>query len=344
MGLRDQMNMQAVYVTEDQEFHVGEFPLREPVGDEVLIRTHYSGISVGTEFTAVRGTRYYGEFPYVLGYQGTGAIAQTGPEVTRFEEGDPVYFRANSMDLALGTAKVRNRSGTWASHVIHSEKTVVEPLPAGVDGATGSMFVMPAVGLNAVDMAGVRMGDYVAVQGVGLIGLGALAACFLRGAKPIAIDMAPNRLALAAEFGAVATIDPARENVLERVLEITDGKGADVSIEGTGVRSLIDQAISLTRREGKFIFLAVYGEAPVELQFMPAHQSRIQAFFPCDDGQEPCREAVLHQMALGALPWHKTISHHIKVDEMPEFCARVLAGDAPDLLGSVIDWQVPNAL
>ena len=338
------MNMQAVYVTEDKKFHVGEFPLRDPVEDEVLIQTHYSGISVGTEFTAVRGIRYYGEHPYVLGYQGTGVIAGLGPDTTRFKEGDPVYFRSNAMDLFLGDTKVNNRSGTWASHVIHSEKTVVEPLPTGVDGATGSMFVMPAVGLNAVDMAGIRMGDHVAVQGVGLIGLGTVAACFLRGAKPIAIDMASNRLALAEEFGAVATINPAQENVLERVLEITDGKGADVSIEGTGVRSLVDQAISLTRREGKFIFLAVYGEAPVELLFMPAHQKRIRAFFPCDDGLEPCREAVLNQMALGALPWHKTISHHINVEEMPEFCARVLAGEAPDLLGSVINWQVPNAL
>ncbi len=338
------MKMQAVYVTEDRKFHVGEFPLRAPRGDEVLIRTHYSGISVGTEFTAVRGTRHYGAYPFVLGYQGTGIIAGRGPDVQRFKEGDAVYFRSSVLDLFLGSARVANRSGTWASHVIHSEKQRVEPLPAGVDGATGAMFVMPAVGLNAVDMAGIRMGDYVAMQGVGLIGLGTLAASFLRGARPIAIDMAPNRLALAREFGAVATINPATEDVRARVLELTDGRGADVSIEGTGVRSLIDQAIALTRQEGKFIFLAVYGEAPLELLYMPAHHRRIQAFFPCDDGQEPCREAVLHQMALGALPWHKTISHRIPVDAMPDFCARVLAGKAPDLLGAVIDWQVPNAL
>lgn len=338
------MNVQAVYVTEDRKFQVGEFPLPDPEGDEVMIQTHFSGISVGTEFTAVRGTRYYGEHPYVLGYQATGVIAGTGPDVTRFKEGDPVYFRGNGMDLRLGGQRVHNRSGTWASHVIISERQKVEPLPPGVDGATASMFVMPAVGLNAVDMAGVRMGDYVAVQGVGLIGLGTLAACFLRGAKPIAIDVAPNRLELARQFGAAATVNPEKEDVQARVLEITDGRGADVSVEGTGVRPLINQAIALTRNEGKFIFLAVYGEAPIELLFMPAHHRRIRAFFPCDDGQEPCREAVLHQMAAGALPWHKTISHHVTVEEMPDFCARVLAGEMPELLGSVIDWQVPNPL
>ncbi len=338
------MNMQAIYVTEDRKFHVGEFPLRAPVGDEVLIQTCFSGISVGTEFTAVRGTRHYGAFPFVLGYQGTGVIVDRGPDAQRFQEGDAVYFRSNAMDLFLGDTPVANRSGAWASHVIHSEKQRVELLPAGVDGATGAMFVMPAVGLNAVDMAGVRMGDHVAMQGVGLIGLGALAACFLRGAKPIAIDTVPRRLALAREFGAVATINPVTEDMPARVRELTDGRGVDVAIEGTGVRSLIDQAIALTRREGKFIFLAVYGETPLELLYMPAHHRRIRAFFPCDDGQEPCREAVLHQMALGVLPWHKTISHRVEVDEMPNFCARVLAGDVPDLLGAVIDWQAPNAL
>lgn len=338
------MKVQAVYVTADKTFHVGEFPLRALQGDEVLIQTHYSGISVGTEFTAVRGTRHYGDFPFVLGYQGTGVIADRGPDATRFNIGDAVYFRTSTLDMQLGGTVVANRSGTWASHAIHSEKRRVEPLPSGVDGATASMFVMPAVGLNAVDMAGVRMGDYVAVQGVGLIGLGVVAASVLRGARPIAIDIAENRLALARQFGAVATINAAREDVEAQVRLLTDGRGADVSVEGTGVRALIDQAIALCRPMGKFIFLAVYGEAPLQMQYMPAHHRRITAYYPCDDGQEPCREAVLHQMALGALPWHKTISHRIPVADMPSFCARVLANEMPDLLGAVIDWQIPDAI
>ena len=338
------MKMQAVYVQADKTFRVGEFPLRALEGDEVLIRTHYSGISVGAEFTAVRGTRYYGEYPFVLGYQGTGVIAGVGPQATRFKEGDPVYFRRNALTLKLGGVTVHNRNGAWASHVIHSEKRLVEPLPAGVDGAAGAMFVMPAVGLNAVDMAGVRMGDYVAVQGVGLIGLGAVAACFLRGAKPIAIDLAPQRLRLAAQFGAVATLDPAREDAAARVQALTGGRGADVAVEATGVRALVDQAIALCRPHGKFIFLAVYGEAPLETLYMPAHHRRLTAYYPCDDGQEPCREAVLHQMAVGALRWRQTISHRVAVDDMPAFCARVLAGEMPELLGAVIDWQAPDPL
>ncbi len=338
------MKARAVYVTEDKTFHVGEFPVPALKDDEVLIETHYSGISVGTEFTAVRGVRYYGEYPMILGYQGTGVIADTGPRATRFQAGDRVYFRRNAMSMQLGDQEVLQRSGTWSSHVVHSEQRLVEPLPQGVDGATGSMFVMPAVGLNAVDMAGVRMGDYVAVQGVGLIGLGVLAACFLRGAKPIAIDVVDKRLDLAREFGAHAVINPAQEDVQARVREITGTDGVDVSFEGTGVRSLIDQAIALCRQHGKFVYLAVYGEAPLEFLYMPAHHRRLTTYFPCDDGQEPCREAVLHQMALGALPWHKTISHHILADDMPDFCARVLHNQVPDLLGSVIDWQVPGAV
>ena len=47
-------------------------------------------------------------------------------------------------------------------------------------------------------------------------------------------------------------------------------------------------------------------------------------------------------MALGVLPWHKTISHKIPVEDMPEWCARILNRQTPELLGSVIDWQVPN--
>ena len=336
------MQATAVYVNEDKTFHVGTFPIPDLAGDEVLIRTHYSGISVGTEFTAVRGTRYYGEFPMVLGYQGTGRIEAVGPEVERFQPGNPVYFRTSTMPMEVDGKEVLQRSGTWASHVIHSEKQRVEPLPEGVDGATASMFVMPAVGLNAVDMAGVRMGDWVAVQGVGLIGLGVVAACFLRGAKPIAIDMMANRLHLARQFGAAAVVNPSDGDVLEQVRAIAGSDGVDVSFEGTGVPSLIDQAISLVRMHGKFVYLAVYGEAPVATRFMPAHHRRLTAYYPCDDGLEPCREAVLNQMALGVLPWHKTISHKIPVEDMPNWCARILNHQTPELLGSVIDWQVPD--
>ena len=85
------------------------------------------------------------------------------------------------------------------------------------------MFVMPSVGYNAVNMAGVQMGDVVAFHAVGPIGLGALVAARLRGAITIAIDLNPKRLQMAQALGADHVIHAGEEDVKARVEAITPG-------------------------------------------------------------------------------------------------------------------------
>ena len=60
-------------------------------------------------------------------------------------------------------------------------------------------------------------------------------------------------------------------------------------------------------------------------------------FFPCDDGLQPCRRAVVKSIASGVLPWEKTITHRISCAEAPNTYARINGGDE-DILGVVIRW------
>jgi len=99
----------------------------------------------------------------------------------------------------------------------------------------------------------------------------------------------------------------------------------------------IDAAIALRRPLGSFVWQGNYGEAPIALHFLPPHVRRLRMFFPCHDGLQPCRRAVLKDMAAGALRWDRTITHRIASAEAPAIYRRIHWGKL-DVLCVVIRW------
>ena len=335
------MKSSALICNAQQEFSLQEFDIPGLAPTDMLVRCNWSGVSVGTEFAVIRHKITYGPFPICTGYQAVGIVEDIGADVSRFEVGDKVYYRRSFLPMEVGGEPVTSCSGAHSSYAIMPEDAEVEIMPDGVDEATGALFVMPAVGYNAVDMAGVQMGDVVAFHAVGLIGLGALAAARLRGAETIAIDLNPRRLDMAKELGAAHVIDASElsaDEVRVRVEEIQPG-GADVVFEGSGIPSCLDLAFPLARLKGKFVFLGHYGKAPVSFNYLVPYAKQLTAFFPCNDGLAPCRQAVLRNIATGAIPWHRTITHRVAASEAPNLYAKINRNDLPDLMGAVIQWS-----
>jgi len=332
------MDAQALIATAEQQFVLHECPIPDPTPTQLRVRTLYSGVSVGTEFAVIRGKLDWGAFPICTGYQAVGMVEQVGANVERFQPGDKVYYRRNYLPLTLGAQPVNLAAGTHCSVAMMEESAEVAHLPPGVDDATGSLFVMPSVGYNAVNMAGVQMGDVVAVQGVGLIGLGALVAARLRGAITVAIDLNPHRLERAHRLGATHTINSATADVAAALDTIQPG-GADVVFEATGIADCLDAAFGLARKHGKFVFLGNYGNASISLHFLVPHGKQLTAFFPCNDGLAPCRAAVLRNIASGAIPWQQTITHRVDAADAPALYAATNRAELPDMLAAVIRWS-----
>ncbi len=335
------MKNSTLICTAQQEFSLQEFDIPTLGANDLLVRCVWSGVSVGTEFAVIRNKISYGPYPICTGYQAVGYVEDAGADVTEFAAGDKVYYRRNYLPMIVDGQPATVCSGAHSSYALMPEDAEVEHLPEGVDEATAALFVMPAVGYNAVDMAGVQMGDVVAFHAVGLIGLGALAAARLRGAETIAIDLNAQRLEMAREMGAEHTIDATGltpDELAARVQEIQPG-GADVVFEGSGVPSCLDLAFPLARLRGKFVFLGHYGKEPVSFNYLVPHGKQLTAFFPCNDGLAPCREAVLRNIARGAIPWEKTITHRVDASEAPELYAKINRDELPDLYGAVIRWS-----
>ena len=153
--------------------------------------------------------------------------------------------------------------GGWAEYIHLMPGVHVIPLPEALDwrafmaGGCG----MPTA-LHAVTLADIAFGDTVVVQGAGPVGLCAAALAQLRGAGAVIVIGGPAlRLQAAARLGADATIDIAHTTPEERqahIRDLTHGRGADVTIEATGVPDAVPEGMRLTRDAGRYVVVGQY--------------------------------------------------------------------------------------
>ncbi len=335
-------NARALMCSEKQEFSIEDVVVPDPGPMEVLVRTRWSGVSIGTEFAIVRRKLAWGNYPLVTGYQGAGVVEGAGGEVSHLSVGDTVYFRGQSKMAFADGGEVSCVSGTHASMVVTNADATTShgaaQLPDGVPEDAASLFVMPAVALGAVDMSNPRMGETVVVHGCGQIGLGAVAWCVLRGCVVVAVDLQANRLEAAKKLGASVVINGTDENVGEEVAKVAPN-GADVVFEATGISACIDPAVWLCRPYGTFVWLGNYGQELFPFNFLSPHGRRLTMYFPCDDGGPPARRAVMQNLASGALRWSEVITHRIEPDEAPALFDRINKNNADDVIGAAIKWS-----
>lgn len=330
---------EALVVTEDGSVSLKQVHLPDVKAANIKIRTELSGVSIGTEMSLIHSRISWGPFPMVTGYQGVGVVEETGDEVEGFSVGDTVYYRHNGpIELTDGSG-VTAASGTHCSHVVLDSKNNrgLDQLPEGVNPAAGSLFVMPAVGLHGATMAGVTHRDRVAVVGCGLIGLGVVAACAGAGAEVIAFDLDEERLALAARFGATRIVRVGADSIEDDLTPFAHW--ASVTFEVTGVPGLIEPALQLPETHGRFVWQGNYGDRTVGFSFLPVHMRQLKMLFPCNDGLEPTRRAVLRKMAGGTLPWEQVITHTVTPTEALDLYRQLINDTAPGVLGAVIDWR-----
>jgi S-(hydroxymethyl)glutathione dehydrogenase/alcohol dehydrogenase len=264
-----------------EPLEVQELDLAEPKEGEVLVRLVACGVCHTDLFTA-SGADPSGYAPTVLGHEGGGVVERVGPDVHDVAVGDHVvtlfspqcrrciHCRDERTNLCLaireqqglgylpdGTARlsrdgdpVRHFMGcsTFAEYTVMPEIALAKVSPeAPLDRA--ALFACGlSTGLGAaMNTAKVKPGSTCVVFGAGMVGLGAVAGCRLRGAERIVcVDLSEERLELARGQGATETLVGGDE-VVERILELTGGFGADYTFEATGNVAVMRQAVESAR-------------------------------------------------------------------------------------------------
>jgi threonine dehydrogenase-like Zn-dependent dehydrogenase len=213
-----------------------------------------------------------------LGHEAVGVVEEVGPDVVRFERGDRVVA---AFDIVCGHCwfclggqtslcdEFRNLgAGPFGGSLGGAQAELVRipyadtnllSVPEGMEDER-ALFVgdILTTGYYGTAIAGIQPVDTVAVVGVGPVGFFCVQAAFLHGAKQVvAIDMDPDRLALAEKMGAVS-IDANGRNPHMAVHELTEDRGADVVIEAVGNESAFDTASRAVRSGGTISVVGMY--------------------------------------------------------------------------------------
>lgn len=246
-----------------------------PKDNEVLVKLEYVGIC-GSDMhyyeTGAIGD-YVVEPPFVLGHEPGGTVVEVGSAVSHLKVGDRValepgktcghceFCRRGEYNLCpdvvfFATPPV---DGVFQEYVAH-EADLCFKLPENVSTLEGALIEPLAVGFHAANQGNAHAGQTAVVMGAGCIGLVTMMALKAEGvSKVYVVDIMEKRLEKALELGADGIINGMKEDTVQKVMELTDGKGCDLAVETAGTELTTRQAIQFAKK-GSTIVLVGYSK------------------------------------------------------------------------------------
>jgi len=253
---------------------VAELPVPHMGPEQVLVQSHYSLISSGTEMGTLSKTpaelvkqtisdpwmrqvvkqtmlstglsqtsrRVWHEMitPREIGYSGAGTVVALGDRVEGFEIGQTVAYAAS------GHAEM---AAPYVNHVV--------PVPDGVDLRHAAFVTVGGIAMQALRRAEVQFGETVAIYGLGLVGQLCARIASAAGCVVIGIDINPAANQLAADASCALVVNPKEPEWQRRILDFTDKHGVDATMICASSQSpeIINAAMEITRRQGRVVLV-----------------------------------------------------------------------------------------
>ncbi len=371
------MRMRAAVLEEfGQPLVVQELELAEPKAGEVLVRLVACGVCHTDMYTA-SGVDPSGYAPAVLGHEGAGVVEALGEGVTDLAVGDHVvtlfspqcrecvHCRSPKTNICLaireqqgkgylpdGTPRLSRPNGEPIRHFMgtstFAEYTVMPQIAcAKVPHETPlDRACLFACGLStglgaAMYTARVQAGSTVVVFGAGMVGLGAVAGCRLQGAERIVcVDLSQERLEMARHQGATDVMlgGAGGDEVIEAILELTGGFGADYTIEATGLVSVMRQAVESARMGWGLCTIAGVAGKGETLEVVPRFLITGRRVCGSSFGGVKGRDGVpklVDRYLRGEIDVEPLISHKLSLDEVNRGFELM---EAQDSIRSVIEF------
>jgi L-iditol 2-dehydrogenase len=341
--------MKALLLKKYLELELVDMPKPAVGAGELLVRVHSCGIC-GSDVHGLDGSTGRRLPPLVMGHEAAGTVAEVGPGVDGFREGDRVTFdstvycgdcyfcRRGDVNLCdrrqvLGVACAEfRRHGAFAEYVAVPAR-ISYLLPDAVAFEHAAMIEAVSVAVHAANLTPVRLGDHAVVVGAGMIGLLAVQALKLSGcARIIAVDLSPGRLGLAKELGATDAVSPQECDAAEFVRERTGGRGADVAMEVVGASAPLATALACLRKGGALTLVGnISPRVELPLQVVVSRQIRMTGSC-ASSGEYP---ACIELLASGAIRVAPLISAAGALEDGPQWFTR-LYGHEPDLMKVIL--------
>lgn len=275
------------------------------------------------------------EYPFIPGHEWAGEIVEVHDSVDQFEVGDRVFSETHSGcgycqacrrgrynlcenygDFSTGHRQIgHTMDGAFAEYVTVPADSLYH-FDEGISWQEGALLDTNAIALQCSVRGGIDPGDSVAVIGTGTVGLLLLQHAKAMGAGDIIGIGSPTRNELATELGADYTISYKDDDVIEQVLERTNGRGVDVTLEAAGSEIGFQQAVAITRKGG---VISLDGIPNENLQKIPvADIVKNEIDFRGARAHANKAEASAEMVRNGQTDVSKLITHEFDFDEFEE--------------------------
>jgi threonine dehydrogenase-like Zn-dependent dehydrogenase len=317
--------MKALVVTQPGEAEVRSIPDLRPRNGEVFLKVKKVGLC-GSDLNSFRGKNPLVTFPRVLGHEIAATILAGVDEEPSLHEGmDVTLLPYTSCGRCASCSRGRpnackfnetlgvQRDGGMTEYLsVPPEK--VYPAKLGLNELC---LVEPlAVGFHAVARGRVTSDDIVAVIGCGGVGLGAVAASKLCGARTIGIDVDDEKLKVAVAAGVMETINTSGQDLHQQLSEFTAGRGPDVIIEAIGLADTFRAAVEEVAFTGRVVYIG-YAKALVAYETRLFVQKELDILGSRNALPKDFLD-VIHMLESGVFPTMQVISSTISLEQVTE--------------------------
>ncbi len=315
--------MKAMVLRAPSDLVLDEVARPQPVSGQVLVRITHSGVC-GTDYKIYNGSIKV-PYPLIPGHEMAGEVVegradlQVGPGTRviidpETFDGTCYYCQKGHTNLCPnGTLIGRDVNGGFAEF-LQVPLTQVHRLPDSIDDRTAPMIQVLTTCLHAQRQVETFPGDTVVVLGLGVTGQLHVQLAKARGARVIGITRSAEKRAMAERLGADVTI-AGGDDAIEKVRELTEGRGADLTIETTGIMNQLAASVHMTRFGGKVLMFGIFtvktGDLPFydlyfkEISLISARVAKPEDYTACIEmvsrGQVKLEPLVSDVMPLGNL-------------------------------------------
>ncbi|MEQ8676654.1 MAG: galactitol-1-phosphate 5-dehydrogenase [Aggregatilineales bacterium] len=276
--------MKALVLEDVKQFAYRDVPDPEISADEVLIQVKATGIC-GSDIHGMDGSSGRRIPPIIMGHESAGVITKVGEHVKDWQVGERVTFdstiycgechfcRRGEINLCDNRRVVGVSCGDYRQHGAFAEYLAVPSrilyrIPENLSFVQAAFVEPVTIAVHAVERTPIAMNDTAVVVGTGLIGLLLIQVLKQSGCgRIIGVDVDDSRLALARDFGADVTLNSKTDDVVNRIMSETDGRGADIAFEVVGITPTVQIAVNSLRKGGSLTLvgnISAFAELPIQ--------------------------------------------------------------------------------
>jgi L-iditol 2-dehydrogenase len=317
--------------------------------DDVLIRVKACGIC-GSDVHGIDGSTGRRIPPIIMGHEAAGVIERIGGNITDWKVGERVTFDStivmrpdfysqkgvfNLSDYrkVLGVSCDEYRQHGAFAEFVAVPQSILYRLPEGLSFEQAAMVEPVSVAFHGVSLLNSEINDSAVVVGCGMIGLFIVQALRIKGCgEIIAVDLDQSRLDTALRFGADHAINGKDPDILDKIKQLTHGRGADLAVEAVGATPTVDTAIRSVRKGGQVVLVGNFSaKIEVPLQVIVTRQIRITGSC-ASAGEYP---ACLDMIANGRVKVDEMISAVVPLTEAASWFERLYKGE-PGLMKVIV--------